>query len=126
MTHPVRFVVTDDLRRSRLTVLFRVLLAIPHLVWATVWGYALVFFVPFQWLWALFAGLLFAGGILAFIHPQNTFAAFADILGFVFLVIGAFWIAQAFAERPVNTAYVAFQKLQALHQAAEVLRVEYA
>jgi uncharacterized membrane protein HdeD (DUF308 family) len=55
-----------------------------------------------RWLWALFAVLLLAGGILALIHPRNTFAAFADILGFVFLVIGAFWIAQAFAERPVN------------------------
>ena len=55
-----------------------------------------------RWLWALFAVLLFAGGILAFIHPQNTFAAFADILGFVFLVIGTFWIAQAFTERTVN------------------------
>ena len=31
-----------------------------------------------------------------------------------------------FAERPVNTAEVAIQKLQALHQAAEVLRAEYA
>jgi Domain of unknown function (DUF4389) len=58
VTHPVRFVVTDDLRRSRLTVFLRVVLAIPHLVWATLWGYALVFFVPFQWLWALFAGRL--------------------------------------------------------------------
>jgi hypothetical protein len=58
VTHPVRFVVTDDLRRSRLTVLFRIVLALPHLVWATLWGYALVFFVPFQWLWALFAGRL--------------------------------------------------------------------
>jgi uncharacterized membrane protein HdeD (DUF308 family) len=55
-----------------------------------------------RWLWALFAVLLFVGGILALIHPHNTFAAFADILGFVFLVIGAFWIAQAFAERPVS------------------------
>lgn len=56
MTHPVRVVVTDDLRRSRLTVLFRIVLVIPHLLWATLWAYALVFFVPFQWLWALFAG----------------------------------------------------------------------
>ena len=55
-----------------------------------------------RWLWALFAVFLFVGGILALIHPHDTFAAFADILGFVFLVIGAFWIAQAFAERPVN------------------------
>jgi uncharacterized protein DUF4389 len=58
VTHPVRFVVTDDLRRSRLTVLFRIVLAVPHLVWATLWEYALVLFVPFQWLWALFAGRL--------------------------------------------------------------------
>ena len=28
--HPVRLVVTDDCRRSRLTVFFRLLLAIPH------------------------------------------------------------------------------------------------
>lgn len=58
MTHPVRFVVTDDLRRSRLTVLFRIVLALPHLVWATLWAYALALLVPFQWLWALFAGRL--------------------------------------------------------------------
>jgi Domain of unknown function (DUF4389) len=58
VTHPVRFVVTDDLRRSRVTVVFRLVLAVPHLVWATLWGYALVLLVPFQWLWALFAGRL--------------------------------------------------------------------
>ena len=58
MTHPVRFVVTDDLHRSRVTVLFRLVLAVPHVVWATLWSYALVLLVPFQWLWALFAGRL--------------------------------------------------------------------
>ncbi len=31
--HPIRLVVTDDLQRSRLTVFFRLLLAIPHLFW---------------------------------------------------------------------------------------------
>ena len=31
-----------------------------------------------------------------------------------------------FAERPVNTADVAAEKLRAIHQAAEVLRAEYA
>jgi len=55
-----------------------------------------------RWLWALFAVFLLVGGVLAFIHPQNTFAALADILGFVFLIIGAFWIAQAFAERAIH------------------------
>ena len=55
-----------------------------------------------RWLWALFAVLLFVGGILALIHPHNTFAALADILGFVFLVVGAFWIAESFAQRAVS------------------------
>ena len=58
MPHPVRVVVTDDLRRSRVTVLFRVALALPHVAWATLWGVAVVLLIPFQWLWALFAGRL--------------------------------------------------------------------
>jgi Domain of unknown function (DUF4389) len=36
--HPIRLVVTDDLQRNRLTVFFRLILAIPHLIWVTVWG----------------------------------------------------------------------------------------
>ena len=35
---PVRIEAGGDLRRSRLTVFFRVLLALPHLVWLTLWG----------------------------------------------------------------------------------------
>lgn len=56
----------------------------------------------FRWVWGFFGVLLTAAGILAFIHPRNTFAAFADILGFVFLVIGILWMVQAFTERPFN------------------------
>ncbi len=55
-----------------------------------------------RWLWAIFGVLLTAGGIVALIHPRNTFAGFADILGFVFLVIGIQWMVQAFAERSIN------------------------
>jgi uncharacterized membrane protein HdeD (DUF308 family) len=55
-----------------------------------------------RWIWALFGVLLTAAGIVALIHPRNTFAAFADILGFVFLLIGILWMVQAFIERPVN------------------------
>jgi uncharacterized protein DUF4389 len=36
--HPVALAVTDDLRRSRLTVFFRLLLALPHIVWLALWG----------------------------------------------------------------------------------------
>jgi len=35
--HPIRVVVADDLRRSRLTVFFRGLLALPHLIWFVLW-----------------------------------------------------------------------------------------
>ncbi len=49
-SHPIRLAVTDDLRRSRLTVFFRLLLALPHLVWLTVWGLVMVALAPVIWL----------------------------------------------------------------------------
>jgi uncharacterized membrane protein HdeD (DUF308 family) len=55
-----------------------------------------------RWMWALFGILLTAAGIVALIHPRNTFAGFADILGFVFLLIGIIWMIQAFTERAFN------------------------
>jgi Domain of unknown function (DUF4389) len=56
--HPVRLVVDDDLRRSRLTVLFRGLLAAPHGAWGLVWGLLLCATVPFAWLVAVVSGRL--------------------------------------------------------------------
>src|SRR3984885_1052338 len=56
-------------------------------------------------IWALFGVLLTAAGIVSLIHPRNTFAGFADILGFVFLVIGVLWLVQAFTERAVNSLW---------------------
>ena len=38
---PIRLVVRDDtLERSRLTVFFRIILAIPLLIWLVLWGIA--------------------------------------------------------------------------------------
>ena len=37
-SHPIRVVVGDDLRRSRLTVAFRLILAIPHIIWFFIWS----------------------------------------------------------------------------------------
>jgi hypothetical protein len=54
--HPVRFVITDDLRRSRLTVFFRLLLAIPHFIWTAVWTYSMFPVIAFQWLWLIGSG----------------------------------------------------------------------
>jgi uncharacterized membrane protein HdeD (DUF308 family) len=55
-----------------------------------------------RWLWALFGVLLVAAGVVSLIHPRETFAGFADILGFVFLLIGIIWTVQAFAEEAFN------------------------
>ncbi len=54
--HPVRLVVTDDLHRSRLTVFFRFLLAIPHYLWAALIGTAVAVVVFLQWWVLLFRG----------------------------------------------------------------------
>ena len=56
MDHPIRLSVTDDLTRNRLTVAFRLILAIPHLIWLYVWGIAVFFAVIISWFATLFAG----------------------------------------------------------------------
>jgi Domain of unknown function (DUF4389) len=56
--HPVRLIVTDDLKRSRLTVFFRLLLAIPHLLWLFLWGIAAFFVAIVGWFAALIKGQL--------------------------------------------------------------------
>ena len=55
-----------------------------------------------RWLWTFLGVLLTASGIVALIHPVATFAGFADILGFVFLMIGVLWMGQSFMERVIN------------------------
>jgi hypothetical protein len=52
--HPVRVVVRDDLRRNRVTVLFRLILALPHLVWITLFGIAAFTLAFVMWLAVLF------------------------------------------------------------------------
>jgi hypothetical protein len=54
--HPIQLVVTDDLRRNRLTVIFRLILVIPHLIWLVLWGIAVWFAIIVAWFVALFAG----------------------------------------------------------------------
>jgi hypothetical protein len=56
--HPVRITVDDDLLRSRLTVFFRLLLAIPHLIWLALWTFAVVIVGFIGWVIALVRGRL--------------------------------------------------------------------
>jgi uncharacterized membrane protein HdeD (DUF308 family) len=55
-----------------------------------------------KWLWIIFGVLFIIAGIVALAYPKNTFAAIADALGFLFLVVGIFWIIEAFATKDVN------------------------
>lgn len=53
---PVRVEDRGDLRRSRLTVFFRLPLAVPHLVWLTLWGLVALLAAIVNWFATLFAG----------------------------------------------------------------------
>lgn len=59
--HPVGLTITDDLRRSRLTVFFRLILVIPHAIWLVLWTIAVLVAVIVGWIVALFTGRLPAG-----------------------------------------------------------------
>lgn len=54
--HPIGLVVDDDLRRSRLTVFFRLLLAIPQAIWLGLWGIAVYLVLFVVWIVAIFTG----------------------------------------------------------------------
>jgi hypothetical protein len=85
--HPVRIEVTDSLQRSRLTVFFRLLLALPHIVWVLLWT-ALAVVVGFlAWLAAIVTGRV--------PHPLRRFLTayvryLAHLDAFLYLVGGPF------------------------------------
>jgi len=54
--HPVHLVVEDDYRRNRLTVFFRLLLAIPHFIWFFLWTVWIVITSFVNWLMSIFTG----------------------------------------------------------------------
>ncbi len=55
-----------------------------------------------RWVAALF-GLLFAiSALICLMNPTATFTAMADMLGFLFGLVGVWWMIEAFLERPVN------------------------
>src|SRR5438105_2104755 len=67
--HPIRLVVTDDLRRNRLTVFFRGILALPALLVASILGRLSQLLAIFSWFVALVLGRVPEG--------LRNFAAFA-------------------------------------------------
>ena len=81
--HPVRMVVADDLVRSRLTVLFRLLLAIPHFAWFALWSIAVVFAALAAWLAALARGRV-PSGLHGFLAAYVRYAV--HLQAYVFVV----------------------------------------
>jgi len=69
---------------------------------AGLFEFLMIFVVRSGW-WkavnAILAVLLVVGGILSFIHPENTFVAIASITGFMFLFVGILDIIVALSNR---------------------------
>ena len=55
-----------------------------------------------KWLFYAFGVLFVAAGVISLVRPEDTFAGVADILGFLFLLVGTFWMIEAFAEQRFN------------------------
>ena len=82
--HPVRLALGGELRRSRLTVFFRLLLALPHLVWLTLWSIAAVLLSIVAWLVTLVLGrnpMLFQRFLGAFVRYQAHVTAYLLLVG---------------------------------------------
>ena len=72
-------------------------------VFAAVQNFALVG-VPgaVRWVSAVFGVLFLIAAGVSFVSPEGTFAALADTLGFLFLIVGLWWMVRAFLERAIN------------------------
>jgi hypothetical protein len=86
--HPVR-VVGDpyDLRRSRVTVFFRFLLSLPHLIWLVLWGIVVLFAAIVQWFVTLVRGTP-AGALHRFIARYIRYRL--HVIAFLMLVANPF------------------------------------
>jgi hypothetical protein len=84
---PVNLRVEDDLRRSRLTVFFRLLLTIPHIVWLVLWGIVAFLALIVGWFATLFTGRLPAA-LHRFLAAYVRYAT--HVFAFLFLVANPF------------------------------------
>jgi Domain of unknown function (DUF4389) len=82
--HPVRLDVEGGLEQSRLTVFFRLLLAIPHFIWLFLWGIVVWFAVVIAWFVALVIGRVpdaLHRFIAAYIRYATHVFAFVHLVG---------------------------------------------
>lgn len=55
-----------------------------------------------RWVPALFGVLFAVSAVICLADPISTFAAMAQMLGFLFGLVGVWWMVEAFLERPLN------------------------
>jgi hypothetical protein len=84
---PIRLVVSDDLGRSRATVFFRLLLAIPHLLWVSIWGVLALLVAVVMWFAILFAARS-PGGLHDFVARYLRY--WTHVSAYVFLAANPF------------------------------------
>lgn len=115
---PIRMEVSDGLRRSRLTVFFRLALAAPHLVWLTLWGVLALLTAIGSWFAILFTGtapdslhrfltryVRYQTHVLAFLHlVGNPFPGFVG-------AAGSYPVELHVAERVPQNRWTAFFRL---------------
>ena len=94
--HPVGLSVTDDLHRSRLTVFFRLILAIPHIVWLIVWSVGTFFAAIAGWVITLITGQL-PGGLHRFFCAYIRYVT--HVFSYLYLVTEPY---PAFSGRPID------------------------
>ena len=82
--HPVHLVVEDDYTRTRLTVFFRLILAIPHFIWFTLWTLWIVITGFVNWLISIFTGRppqWFHGLMCSYVRYQAHLSAYLALVG---------------------------------------------
>ena len=85
--HPIGLIVTDDLQRNRLTVFFRLLLAIPHFIVVLLWGIVAELASLVSWFAALFTGRV-PDGLHNFIASWLRYST--RVTAYVFLLADPF------------------------------------
>jgi hypothetical protein len=116
--HPVRLELTDDVERSRLTVFFRLLLAIPHLIWLSLWSVLMLLAVIGAWFAALATGRV-PSALHRFMAAWVRYAM--HVGAFLFLVGGPFpGFVGAAGSYPVD---VTIDPPQRQHRAVTLFRI---
>src|SRR5437764_11193126 len=81
--HPVHLVVEDDYQRTRVTVFFRLLLAIPHFIWFSLWTIWVVITSIVNWVISIFTGrppAWFHGVMCGYIRYQAHLTAYLALV----------------------------------------------